>query len=227
MAHLAYFSLLPLVFSDPRIWRMISIHHCKISKSILVLASIFPFCAALGYLTPKLIDEYSQGNPRSAGGIYAINIIGCIIGPLCAGYLLLPLFGVKFSLMILAVPFAGYLLYYLYSDKKFHVKKFNYGLLSGAITVVILICSLTFLTTYEESPAYKPGIIRRDYVATVISCGKGMKKELFVNGIGMTSLTPITKDMIHFPLAMLDRRPESALVICFGMGTSFRAATSS
>jgi hypothetical protein len=50
-----------------------------------------------------------------------------------------------------------------------------------------------------------------------------MDRHLLVNGAGITSLTPITKMMAHFPLALLGRQPENGLVICFGMGTSFRA----
>ncbi len=50
-----------------------------------------------------------------------------------------------------------------------------------------------------------------------------MQKQLLVNGYGMTWLTPITKMMAHLPLAFLDRSPQDALVICFGMGTTFRS----
>ena len=39
-----------------------------------LLLSILPLCVALGYLTPKLIDQFSQGNPHKAGRAYAINI---------------------------------------------------------------------------------------------------------------------------------------------------------
>src|SRR5260370_36580799 len=46
---------------------------------------------------------------------------------------------------------------------------------------------------------------------------------LLVNGYCATSLTPITKMMAHLPLAFLDRPPQDALVICFGMGTTFRS----
>jgi len=40
----------------------------------------------------------------------------------------------------------------------------------------------------------------------------------------MTILTPITKFMVHLPMAFHQGRPESALIICFGMGTSYRSA---
>ena len=43
-----------------------------------------------------------------------------------------------------------------------------------------------------------------------------------VNGISITSLTPITKVMAHLPLAV-NNHARSGLVIYFGMGTTFRA----
>jgi hypothetical protein len=42
----------------------------------------------------------------------------------------------------------------------------------------------------------------------------------------MTVLTPITKLMAHLPLAFLDAPPQRALVVCFGMGTTFRSLMS-
>jgi spermidine synthase len=50
-----------------------------------------------------------------------------------------------------------------------------------------------------------------------------MNRRLYINGIGITSLTPITKIMAHLPLAMLPAPPQKGLVICFGMGTCFRS----
>jgi hypothetical protein len=49
---------------------------------------------------------------------------------------------------------------------------------------------------------------------------------LMVNGQGMTRKTPVTKTMAHLPLALLQRPPERMLIICFGMGTTFRSAMS-
>jgi hypothetical protein len=53
-----------------------------------------------------------------------------------------------------------------------------------------------------------------------------MERRLLVNGIGMTNLTPGTKMMAHLPIASLPAPPQSVLVLCFGMGTSFRSALS-
>jgi spermidine synthase len=53
-----------------------------------------------------------------------------------------------------------------------------------------------------------------------------MDKRLMVNGVGMTYLTPITKMMAHLPLALQEAPPRRALIVCLGMGTSFRSALS-
>jgi len=42
----------------------------------------------------------------------------------------------------------------------------------------------------------------------------------------MTQLSSITKMMAHLPLAFLDRPPQNALVVRFGMGTTFRSLRS-
>jgi spermidine synthase len=68
--------------------------------------------------------------------------------------------------------------------------------------------------------------IRRDYQAAVTAGGEGSERTLRINNVGMTRLTPITKVMAHLPLAFLPRPPRSALVICFGMGTTFRSLLS-
>jgi spermidine synthase len=69
-------------------------------------------------------------------------------------------------------------------------------------------------------------VVRRDHTATVISAGEGMQKRLLVNGVGITSLDVITKFMAHLPLAFHSGESESVLIICFGMGTTYRSALS-
>ena len=71
-----------------------------------------------------------------------------------------------------------------------------------------------------------PGEILRDNTATIVAIGEGRNKRLLVNGVGITGLTPITKFMAHLPLAFLDHPPKNALVVCFGMGTTYRSLLS-
>lgn len=225
LAALVVFSFLPILLNDPRL--IISI--------AWALASIFPFCATLGYLTPKIIDEYSAGCPDKAGKAYAVNIAGCIMGPVCASYILLPALGVKISLVLLNAPFL--LLFCLYFLKGLIPgKKFGVVASSGLLMILISV----FINISYEDGFIEPDdglrrtfhvlpdnhVVRRDHTATVISTGEGMGKMLFINGIGTTHLTPITKMMAHLPLALCREKPQSALIICLGMGSTYRSALS-
>ncbi len=106
MPALAILAFFPVVMNNPKIvvasyWEA-SIHFYS---AILLLASIVPFCALLGYLTPSLIDEYAGGNPTMAGSAYATNVLGCILGPLLACYILLPMVSERTALILLSLPF--------------------------------------------------------------------------------------------------------------------------
>jgi spermidine synthase len=83
--------------------------------------------------------------------------------------------------------------------------------------------ALLLLLTRDFETAFPERVVRRDHTATVIATGHGMQKRLLINGIGITSLTPITKMMVHLPMAFLDHPPAKGLVLCFGMGTSVRS----
>lgn len=216
VAIVAIAALLPIVLNDPRLV------HGSNARAILALASIFPLCAALGYLTPRLIDDHSAGDPRVAGRAYALNVLGCILGPLIASYVLLPLLGAALSLVLLAVPLAAFALVL----RRELPARWRAG--AGAAGAVLLACALFVNVSYEDPCTWTASHceVRRDYAATVVSTGEGLAKRMLVNGIGITELTPITKFMAHLPLAFHAGKPESALVICFGMGTTYRSLLS-
>jgi spermidine synthase/MFS family permease len=216
LAVLAVVVFLPVILNDPR-----AVHGSGM-RLWVAMASIFPFCAVLGYLTPRLIDEYSAGNPRLAGKAYALNVLGCILGPLLASYALLPLLGANLSLIILAAPF---LLFYLIHYKAVSPQ---WRRVVSSLAGVFLFISL-FISISHENPCSTASDnceIRRDYAATIVSTGAKLQKMLYVNGIGITSLTPVTKYMAHLPLAFHQGRPEAGLTICFGMGTTYRSLLS-
>ena len=211
----------PIVSDDPRILLSSSYAAAWWSR-VVVLLSICPFCAALGYLTPKLIDSYARGDPGQAGRAYAVNVLGCILGPLFASYLLLPWAGERIGLAILGAPFLLVFIVITKSLPNWH------RCVTGAIATTLLIWSLLFSVDFARfvSRNFQNTEIRRDYAASVVSSGSGFEKRLFVNGIGMTSLVPATKFMAHLPLVLHDSKPNSVLIICFGMGTTYRSALS-
>jgi predicted membrane-bound spermidine synthase len=222
MAMLLATVTLPVLLNDSRLAPPAVFGH-KLRSASIVLASIIPFCAALGYLTPRLIDERSRGNPKAAGRAYAVNVVGCILGPLFASYVLLPWVKENYALLILSAPLAVCFL-------------MNWESLPGTWRVgSVLLGTATFAWSlfgahdFEDlvGSFHVPSEARRDYAASVIAYGDSNRnKVIYVNGIGMTIMTPITKFMVHLPLTLHEGPAESALIICFGMGTSFRSALS-
>jgi predicted membrane-bound spermidine synthase len=189
---------------------------------VRVLLGIAPFSAAVGYLTPQLVDLWSQGDADRAAHAYAVNVLGCILGPLLAGFILLPLTSERWGLFVFAAP---WILFGL-SDL---VREYSSAAVWKKRIAAICFLALTLFATLKPKAyesIYPQHVLLRDNTATVIAAGKGVSSRLLVNGVGITTLTPTTKAMAHLPLAFLDHSPDSVLVICFGMGTTFRSALS-
>ena len=207
---LAFFGLLPLLTADGRI---------PLNSNLRVLLGVVPFAAVIGFLTPMLVDRWSAGDPDRAGRAYAVNVVGCILGPLLSGFLLLPWFGEQTSMLLLVLPwFCLTVPLLLRVARRLPQSVAAGGLIAAALAV--------FFLTEDYEVDYPDRVVLRDSTATVIATGTGMEKMLLVNGTGMTSLTPVTKMMAHMTLASLPEPPRNVLIICFGMGTTFRSAMS-
>jgi len=217
---LAFFAVIPMVAADPLLPLAV------FASDAMRLASIVLFCAMAGFLTPLLVDSWSSGDPDRAGSAYAVNIAGSIIGPLLAGFWLLPWLGARWALLVLSIPlFAiGALVAFQRPSETAQLKSGLNPRLQFAFATIATI--LLFSVSHDYETIFPVRVVRRDYTATVIATGKGFGRALLVNGVGMTSLTPITKYMVHLPLAFMSRPPQNGLVICFGMGTSFRSMLS-
>lgn len=205
---LAAAAFVPLVTASPDF---------DLTNAARLLFGLPLFTGLLGFITPMLVDRYSKGSPVEAGKAYAINIVGCILGPLLAGFGMLPFMSERWALILFTVPWLILGIIPLFRAGQVRVP--------GRIVICasLLIAALLAFNGRGDDESLTQGKLLRDSTATVIANGTGRQKQLLINGYGMTSLTPITKFMAHLPLAFLDHPPQSALVICFGMGTTFRA----
>ena len=213
---LGLFALLPLVTADPQF------HFPKVLRLAL---GIMPFSAALGFVTPMLVDRWSGGDPDKAGSAYAVNVAGCILGPLLSGFLLLPLISERWVLFVLSLP---WLVVGIYPERSLGRQMTKpQGAWHGKVRYAVAVLALVLLFSSKDYEAHfaHPAVLR-DNTATVIGADDGKGKKLFVNGVGMSGLSPITKMMAHLPLALLEHPPQSALVVCFGLGTTYRSLLS-
>ncbi len=216
-AVLGLLGLLPLIAADPRI--PLPDIPGGLVRAVIGLG---PFCAATGFMTPLLVDRWSGGDARRAGTAYAVNVVGCIVGPLVAGFFLLPVLEEKWALFLLALPLIAASAWPLGAVSDPSRGGARRSCPAGALAVAVLL--VWQCRDFEDQIEQR--IVRRDYTATVTATGTGLEKRLLVNGIGMTVLTPITKMMIHLPAVTLPQPPQDILVICFGMGTTFRSSLS-
>jgi spermidine synthase len=209
-------ALIPLLTADSRL---------GISTGLRLPLGIAAFSGILGFITPGLVDRFSEGDPNRAGVGYAANVAGCILGPLLAGFALLPHLDERYAVVTLALPWLLIALSFSLFRRPGLAKQFT---VQRAITFVVILSAsvgLIFMTrSYAEQEPQAQ--VRRDSTATVVAVGHGMRKMLLVNGVSMTILTPITKMIASMPLAFLDHPPQKALVICFGMGTTHRSMLS-
>jgi predicted membrane-bound spermidine synthase len=215
---LALFAILPVVAADPLL---------PVGQSAgLRLIVIAFFCAMAGFLTSLLVDAWSSGNPARAGTAYAFNIVGSILGPLVAGFWLLPWLGERKAVMALALPL--FAIAALMAFRKPAESVQPQPTLKPRLTFAIsaLVAILLFSVSHDYETKYAVREVRRDYAATVIATGQGFDRQLMVNGVNMTVLSPDNKFMVHLPLAFLTRPPRNGLIICFGMGTGFRSMLS-
>src|SRR5947209_8111290 len=211
-------ALLPMATTDPRV---------PLPGEICLVLGIAPFCIGAGFVTPMLVDRRAGSDPDRAGRAYAVNVIGCILGPLLAGFWLLPWLGERWSLVALSLPLFALGLVAVIAPQRLVpvavLDRVRASTLFGAAliaSVILLPLSRSFETQFPDAQ------VRRDHTATVVAAGTGLHKHLLVNGQGMAALSAITKMMAHLPLAALDRPPRDAIVVALGMGTTFRSLVS-
>lgn len=207
---LALLGMLPLLTADPRV---------PLHLVARVFVGVMPFAGMMGFLTPMLVDRCAAGDPDRAGRAYAVNIGGCIAGPLLSGFLLLPFLGEHIAMAAFSLP------WFVFAYRNGRTPRLQpHG---RALAYVLPVLGLAILfATQDYETQFPVRAVLRDATATVIARGTGMERRLLVNGMGMTKLTPITKMMAHMTLASLDHPPRRALIICFGMGTTFRSVMS-
>ena len=114
-------------------------------------------------------------------------------GRLLAGFWLLPWLGERWSVAALSIPLFAIaaLTAFKRPSEEVGLHSCQRARLKFALAAVAAFLLLAFSHDFETSFPVRE--VRRDYAATVIATGDGFKRQLVVNGVGMTSLTSITK----------------------------------
>jgi hypothetical protein len=113
------------------------------------------FLAGRGWITAMVLDGVAQGDPDRAGVGYAINIAGCVFGPLVSGFVLLPLLARAPLALDTQAP----------------------SMWKPALVSFIALALVTATNDYETR--YSPREVRRDSTATVTAVRIGNGEAAF------------------------------------------------
>ncbi len=196
-----------------------------ISGSRLFMDTDDPSCLEHGNAVNG--ERFSSKIAEITGRIYAINTAGAIIGPIAAGFLMIPFLGLNNSLIILfSVSFLSTLWISLRNDNLSF--KHKAGLAVVAIAAAVSVVNLPNVPYHISAQNIKlfgaeNEIIfyRDDEVASVCVNKTG---ELLVDAHLITAHVAIVKLMAHVPITLCEKKPENMLIICLGEGGTLKAS---
>ncbi|MCE2400970.1 fused MFS/spermidine synthase [Candidatus Poribacteria bacterium] len=232
-------------FGSSRFWAFFS---CFVVMSLptFLMGASFP-------LVTKIYTGNARQLGRSIGNVYAINTVGSILGAFCAGFLLIPLLGIRPSIVLTVALNTGIgcllVLKGLRTSKDAEIGETESG--SGAKSIfqgmgiavpilniglaVILLLTLS-QPLFKKSTIYKtqrPGDEVVDYKEEVDATVTTLKDDegiyrLYVDANQAADASrwdsPSHRVIAHLPL-LLHPNPKRALVVGFGMGLTSHSIT--
>ena len=201
----------------------------EVGVPALLMGFVFPLANAM-------IQRAEQSVGRRAGLLYLSNTVGAVCGALGAGFLLLPMVGIKGTATILAVT-AGLAIVPLYlatcEGQRGPMATLTGSALFGGVAIwlwlmlpsnYVIARALSPPTENERLVSLSEGVAE---VITVTDDADG-RRRLLTNGHPMSSTgrndQRYMRALAHIPLLCLDN-PQHVLVIGFGVGNTTHAAT--
>ena len=203
------------------------------AKPMLVEVAIPALLMGFSFpLANAVIQHAERSVGRRAGILYLANTAGAVLGSLAAGFVLLPMLGLQSSTTIL-MSVAVLAVVPLYFAARTPVRTLGVSLLIAGVAF-----GLWLQLPFDHVTMRALGRTANDQKRLVVSDGlteliavaeaPGKGRTLYTNGHAMSSTLPLSqrymRALAHIPLLSMDR-PETVLVIGFGVGNTTHAAT--
>ena len=221
---LPFFKLMPVWFSQLRTETDLS-WHAMISIEVLIsFLLFFPPTFLLGGIFPLVGKLYVRTMGKiggATGKMYAVNTLGGIFGSAAAGFVLLPLLGVKLSVLALASlnVAIGVLLVLMEGGAARRI-------ITASGSGLVLLGGLFYFSSFPMIEGLNLLFYKEDVAASVIVEEFDGKVSVWVSGRrqGMapkykTTKTDPIKKIGHFPL-LLHPNPKEVLMVGLGTGVS-------
>jgi len=201
------------------------------APAIETLLILFPLAVLQGMLLPmavRLIAARGAAGPAT-GRLYFWNTCGGIAGALLAGFWLVPSFNVQNALLVTmflgAASGAALVAWALPAPRA----RLGVPALT-ALVFAAMVLSLrgqhlpekALLDWIDRHGIGEQLAYYSDGAEASVAVPKSNRR-LIINGVGVTGYSNATKMLAHLPL-LLHPDPKRVLIICFGMGTTFRSA---
>ncbi|MBF0316643.1 MAG: fused MFS/spermidine synthase [Nitrospirae bacterium] len=216
----------------------IMLSYLKVFSMLIPLALL---CGACFSLTTRIINPLQEdAGGESVGRAYSYNTLGATVGSLVAGFVIAP--RLDFLDSIYMVAFLYFLSTAVFCSLFFYIGKKTVSKEPAFVILTLAAVALTVISLYNmrgesrfvsnirektrgliEVVYHKPGI--QGITSVFKETKKKLAYALLVNGKYMTIKATDTKIMAHLPM-LLHKSPEKTLVLCFGMGTTYRSAIS-
>ncbi len=197
-----------------------------------VVLVVLPATLVMGITLPlasSLVGRGEEGIGRDAGLLLGANTLGAIGGTFVVPFALIPAIGSPRSIVLLTIVNVGLGLWLLSRGRDLSASRRRWSSLAGASLAVVAIAGLVLPVPLVRDPGAtqlaRDSVLlasAEDEIAAVQAGGPVGDRRLLVGGTGMTRLTVDAKLMAYLPLIT---RPDAQrmLVICFGMGSSYRS----
>ena len=227
-------SALQSTFGASRFWTFFSCFLVMCLPTFLMGAS-FP-------LVTKIYTGSARQLGKSIGNVYAVNTVGSILGAFCAGFILIPLLGIRPSIVLTVALNSGIGCLLILKSRwqtetgKAFLQGIGIGMpiLNAGLAVILLLTVNQPL--FLKSAIFKtqrPGDTLVDYneevdaTVTTLKDDEGVYR-LYVDTNQAADASrwdsPSHRVIAHLPL-LLHPRPKRALVVGFGMGLTSHSIT--
>jgi spermidine synthase len=202
------------------------------AKPILLEVAIPALLMGFSFpLANAMVQHAERSVGLRAGVLYLSNTLGAVCGSVGSGFVLLPMFGVQRSTTILMLAAALAIVPLALVTRPSKALAGSMLIAPSALAVWLLLPAthvmdraLPRLAAGERQILVSEGLL--EVIAVTEIPGEG--RRLFTNGHEMSSTRRLAqrymRALAHIPLLSMDR-PESVLVIGFGVGNTTHAAT--
>ncbi len=224
--------ILPGILVVVAAWQVYHAHGRAMPPAeLLALEFVISFCllilpaSALGLSFPLiggLAASQTEKVAKAVGNVYAANTLGCILGSLVCGLILIPTIGSQIALAIIVALTVATA---IFIDLRIN----EAGRKPLTVVFSLLAIALFFLPHHYLEKMYvkltNGKVIRasEDGIGRVLVAQYSTGKRLIVNGTSYSADTmPAMRYMRmlgHLPV-LLHPQPQDALVVCFGVGTT-------